>query len=196
MTQRPADKGENHPFGCRCGCTFTTPTPAASGGTESPNCQGWPGREAVDGVCCTCGYHGTEETPCPSRSDKTHCVHWWEGDGEVTPPASAPGSGEVTAWGCEVDELVERIDRMTVEAGPGLDLRPHHQRMLIKEIWRLTEAVERARAEGEAKGRRQALEWACKRPPLTNQFGQVYEATQTYVLRGEVALAALAGGGE
>jgi len=90
-----------------------TPTPAPSGGTESPNCQGWPGREAVDGVCCTCGYHGTEETPCPSRSDKTHCVHWWEGDGEVTPPASAPGSGEEVAFVQDADCSHDRVMRVT-----------------------------------------------------------------------------------
>jgi len=32
-----------------------------------------------DGRCCDCGYHGQEETECPKREDKTHCVHWWDG---------------------------------------------------------------------------------------------------------------------
>ena len=37
------------------------------------------------GVCCTCGYEGDEETPCPKRNtakynfDQIHCVHWWDG---------------------------------------------------------------------------------------------------------------------
>jgi len=121
-----------------------TPTPAPSGGTDDP-------------------------MPSPSQYSawKEYAKDFdaWLERNPRTPPASAPGSGEVTAWGCEVDELVERIDRMTVEAGPGLDLRPHHQRMLIKEIWRLTEAVERARAEGEAKGRREALATALASAP-------------------------------
>lgn len=32
-----------------------------------------------DGICCSCMYHEAEETPCDSREDKMHCVHWWEG---------------------------------------------------------------------------------------------------------------------
>ena len=31
------------------------------------------------GRCCTCGYEGEEETPCPARADETHCEHWWDG---------------------------------------------------------------------------------------------------------------------
>ena len=34
------------------------------------------------GRCCCCGYEGQEETECPKRQDKTHCVHWWDGPGE------------------------------------------------------------------------------------------------------------------
>jgi len=34
----------------------------------------------VTGVCCNCGYHGQEETPCPEREDGTHCEHWWDGE--------------------------------------------------------------------------------------------------------------------
>lgn len=40
--------------------------------------------EAKDGVCCSCGYEGQDETPCPAREDKIHCEHWWDG-GEVKP---------------------------------------------------------------------------------------------------------------
>ena len=36
-----------------------------------------------NGVCCNCGFSGEEETVCPAREDKTHCVHWFEGpDGD------------------------------------------------------------------------------------------------------------------
>ena len=38
--------------------------------------------EGKDGVCCSCGYTGDVETPCNPRIDKTHCVHWWEGEEE------------------------------------------------------------------------------------------------------------------
>jgi hypothetical protein len=31
-----------------------------------------------DGVCCSCGYSGNEQTKCQKREDRTHCVHWWE----------------------------------------------------------------------------------------------------------------------
>lgn len=31
------------------------------------------------GTCCTCGYFGPEETECPSREDRTHCEHWYDG---------------------------------------------------------------------------------------------------------------------
>lgn len=41
-----------------------------------------------DGTCCSCGdtgeYNDGEETPCPAREDKTHCVHWWDGERRVT----------------------------------------------------------------------------------------------------------------
>lgn len=37
---------------------------------------------ARDGKCCSCGYEGSEETPCESREDETHCVHWWDGPEE------------------------------------------------------------------------------------------------------------------
>ena len=41
-----------------------------------------------DGACCSCGYAGEEETPCPIQEDHVHCVHWWEGveqpNGECT----------------------------------------------------------------------------------------------------------------
>lgn len=32
------------------------------------------------GVCCSCGDKGesNEETPCPKRHDRIHCVHWWD----------------------------------------------------------------------------------------------------------------------
>lgn len=38
--------------------------------------------EPKDGVCCDCGNTKPQETPCPKRKDKTHCVHWWEGENE------------------------------------------------------------------------------------------------------------------
>lgn len=34
--------------------------------------------EPIDGKCCSCGYTGKEETKCPSRKDRTHCIHWWD----------------------------------------------------------------------------------------------------------------------
>jgi hypothetical protein len=33
---------------------------------------------AEDGRCCSCGYGGEKETPCKKRTDRTHCIHWWE----------------------------------------------------------------------------------------------------------------------
>lgn len=36
----------------------------------------------IGGKCCSCGYEGKEETPCPKREDKTHCEHWWDGNQE------------------------------------------------------------------------------------------------------------------
>jgi hypothetical protein len=36
-------------------------------------------KDVADGVCCSCNYSGFEETECPARTDKTHCVHWWDG---------------------------------------------------------------------------------------------------------------------
>ena len=30
------------------------------------------------GTCCACGYSGEEETECPARKDRCHCVHWWD----------------------------------------------------------------------------------------------------------------------
>jgi hypothetical protein len=41
--------------------------------------------EAKGGRCCTCGYDGPDETPCLSREDRTHCVHWWDGPDEALP---------------------------------------------------------------------------------------------------------------
>lgn len=35
-------------------------------------------RPAKYGTCCACGYEGDEETLCPNRKDKIHCVHWWD----------------------------------------------------------------------------------------------------------------------
>lgn len=32
---------------------------------------------ASNGVCCSCGHSGEEETDCPVRGDRTHCVHWF-----------------------------------------------------------------------------------------------------------------------
>ncbi len=32
----------------------------------------------TDGTCCSCGYTGSEETPCKEREDETHCNHWWD----------------------------------------------------------------------------------------------------------------------
>lgn len=37
------------------------------------------GLDARDGVCCSCGYDGDEDTPCLNRTDRVHCVHWWDG---------------------------------------------------------------------------------------------------------------------
>jgi hypothetical protein len=39
--------------------------------------------DPVNGVCCSCGFAGDEETDCPSRDDLIHCEHWWDGpDGD------------------------------------------------------------------------------------------------------------------
>ena len=35
-----------------------------------------------NGRCCCCGYEGAQETECPNRNDKTHCVHWEDGPDE------------------------------------------------------------------------------------------------------------------
>jgi len=43
----------------------------------------------INGVCCSCGFGGEEETECPARKDHTHCVHWWEG-----PDGDDPGCSE------------------------------------------------------------------------------------------------------
>ena len=40
-------------------------------------------KDCKPGKCCSCGYEGAEETECPSREDKTHCPHWWDGPGGV-----------------------------------------------------------------------------------------------------------------
>jgi hypothetical protein len=50
-------------------------------------CPACDGRPAVAGKCCSCGYDGEDETPCPKREDGTHCDHWWDGPDE---PARAP----------------------------------------------------------------------------------------------------------
>ena len=36
-------------------------------------------KSSKDGVCCSCGYAGEEETPCLAREDGVHCVHWYDG---------------------------------------------------------------------------------------------------------------------
>jgi len=41
--------------------------------------------EGIGGRCCTCGYDGEDETPCPLRVDATHCEHWWDGPEEEDP---------------------------------------------------------------------------------------------------------------
>ena len=43
------------------------------------------------GRCCSCGYEGEKETSCKPRTDKTHCVHWWDGP---TAAAEARAKGE------------------------------------------------------------------------------------------------------
>jgi len=40
--------------------------------------------EPINGVCCSCGYAGEDETLCLSREDRTHCVHWWDGPDDTT----------------------------------------------------------------------------------------------------------------
>jgi hypothetical protein len=47
----------------------------------------------AEGVCCSCGYGGSEAGDCPSREDGTHCDHWQDGpdEGEGSlPPAIRP----------------------------------------------------------------------------------------------------------
>lgn len=58
---------------CSCGAWHS---PAAV--SRSVNRTG----ERRDGVCCSCGYDGTEETTCEARTDRTHCEHWWDGAGD------------------------------------------------------------------------------------------------------------------
>lgn len=52
-----------------------------------------------DGVCCDCGYDGQEETPCPKRDDRTHCVHWWDGDEEDGDGGVGAGKGASSSAG-------------------------------------------------------------------------------------------------
>ena len=40
----------------------------------------WDFMSIPGGTCCSCGYAGQEETECPKREDRTHCVHWWDGE--------------------------------------------------------------------------------------------------------------------
>ena len=40
----------------------------------------WAQLSVPGGTCCSCGYDGQEETECPKRADRTHCVHWWDGE--------------------------------------------------------------------------------------------------------------------
>lgn len=37
-----------------------------------------PGAVPRCGTCCSCGTSAPEESPCPTRADRTHCEHWWD----------------------------------------------------------------------------------------------------------------------
>ena len=53
-----------------------------------------------DGQCCSCGYTGSEETPCPTMEDHVHCVHWWEGMDAASDDANREmGLPEGVDWG-------------------------------------------------------------------------------------------------
>ena len=45
-----------------------------------------------EGTCCSCAYHGENETPCSVREDGTHCVHWWDGDKPEHEPLGGIGT--------------------------------------------------------------------------------------------------------
>ncbi len=36
-------------------------------------------KQPKNGVCCSCGYKGKEQTECPKREDGVHCECWWDG---------------------------------------------------------------------------------------------------------------------
>ncbi len=52
-------------------------------------------KRATPGRCCSCGYNGAEETLCHERTDRTHCVHWWDAeDAAAGQPALSVSLGE------------------------------------------------------------------------------------------------------
>jgi hypothetical protein len=58
-------------------CSKTFPAP----GVRQPyECQA---KQVSSGVCCSCGYSGEDESPCPKREDGTHCNCWWDGEPET-----------------------------------------------------------------------------------------------------------------
>jgi hypothetical protein len=44
----------------------------------------------------------SEETPCPARDDRTHCVHWYDGD-----PCCGCGDPADPAATADYDETIE-----------------------------------------------------------------------------------------
>jgi hypothetical protein len=61
--------------------------------------------DAKNGVCCSCGFSGEEETECSVRPDRTHCVHWWEGPDSPAPGIAASVAIDAYARADEVSRL-------------------------------------------------------------------------------------------
>jgi hypothetical protein len=66
-------------------CDAAASTRLFEGGVSARTCETHVGLLLLrrSGTCCSCGYSGPEETECPTRADRAHCAHWWDGtDGD------------------------------------------------------------------------------------------------------------------
>lgn len=55
-------------------------TKTTSRTSRAPACD-----DALSGRCCSCGYDGEEDMPCPKREDGTHCDHRRDGPNDRRP---------------------------------------------------------------------------------------------------------------
>lgn len=121
---------------------FAPPPPDAAqpghpGDHNEPGFHRWPRAAAPrEGVCCSCGYDGEEETDCPKREDDTHCEHWWDGAAEDLIRQAAEN----------VRPLVEAEERAAREPIPPHRLGPAAVSAAPR---RVTDAVEAARRDAE-----------------------------------------------